>query len=719
MKIVRLLGTFAAICLGALMAERDAVALATVTLHSGADCRAPQLGLYVPGSPLVLSVCIVTTTERVCALSYSLIAPQATAPFVQIMRRELGAPFLQAFGQPAFPFPIQSFPAVPLGSSAQALQASLYGGPYRVATYILDVPLGHALPTLEIGLAPGATGYFDVGAGCSSPLIATVGTAGVAFQRNALDPAPLLITSNPSHTAMAREPMRFAFTAMGLPRPTSWRISGELPAGFSLDESRSSEFGVALLSGTVAPGNGGREFYLTVSASNGVATSSQSFQLRIEKIFQDVYFEPVLELVAGTVAVPLRVQSNANLPVRFESNTPGVCAVSGNMLLPVSAGTCAVVAYVSGNEDFNPATISMSTVVLPVGTAVLSAIATPQPPLIPNRDVTFTTLVKMSAPTGNVSVTENGTDLPGCSRVSVEAIPGSGNMAVATCSTKFRPGSGPPAEYRVVYYYPPGRMTGRDTESIPISLTAERSNVSADAENNTGMWWAGADENGWGLSISQHGNTLFAVLYAYDGNGEPIWYAMPQSVYQGGHRYRGTAYLPTSAPFNVYDFRAFQAGIGVGFIDFTFTSRDTATLQYELNGVAGTKVLRRQIFAAESTAPRLIVGDIWYGGGREDGWGVNLAQQGNQLFPVWYTYKEGGRNKFFAAPGGNWVGNVFTADLYETTSSPWLGVAYDATKFRVRKVGDIRFEFESMHTARMTYSVDGLTQSKPIFRMAF
>ena len=55
----------------------------------------------------------------------------------------------------------------------------------------------------------------------------------MAFQRNALDPAPLLITSNPS-PAMAREPMRFAFTAMGFAAADELADIGELPAGFRL-----------------------------------------------------------------------------------------------------------------------------------------------------------------------------------------------------------------------------------------------------------------------------------------------------------------------------------------------------------------------------------------------------------------------------------------------------------------------------------------------------
>ena len=41
------------------------------------------------------------------------------------------------------------------------------------------------------------------------------------------------------------------------------------------------------------------------------------------------------------------------------------------------------------------------------------------------------------------------------------------------------------------------------------------------------MWWAGSAENGWGMSLVQHNDTLFGALYIYDRTGKPIWVVMP------------------------------------------------------------------------------------------------------------------------------------------------------------------------------------------------
>jgi C-terminal processing protease CtpA/Prc len=38
-----------------------------------------------------------------------------------------------------------------------------------------------------------------------------------------------------------------------------------------------------------------------------------------------------------------------------------------------------------------------------------------------------------------------------------------------------------------------------------------------------GLWYAGEEDRGWGLTVRLQGRTLFAVLYFYDQSGEPTW----------------------------------------------------------------------------------------------------------------------------------------------------------------------------------------------------
>ncbi|HEY2630448.1 MAG TPA: fibronectin type III domain-containing protein, partial [Usitatibacter sp.] len=49
------------------------------------------------------------------------------------------------------------------------------------------------------------------------------------------------------------------------------------------------------------------------------------------------------------------------------------------------------------------------------------------------------------------------------------------------------------------------------------------------------MWWAGSSENGWGLTITQHSNTLFLAWYVYDAQGNPFWIVMPGGNWNTAH----------------------------------------------------------------------------------------------------------------------------------------------------------------------------------------
>lgn len=44
----------------------------------------------------------------------------------------------------------------------------------------------------------------------------------------------------------------------------------------------------------------------------------------------------------------------------------------------------------------------------------------------------------------------------------------------------------------------------------------------------TDLWW-NPSESGWGVSITQHGNNVFARIYAYDTDGRPLVFCNSRS----------------------------------------------------------------------------------------------------------------------------------------------------------------------------------------------
>lgn len=270
--------------------------------------------------------------------------------------------------------------------------------------------------------------------------------------------------------------------------------------------------------------------------------------------------------------------------------------------------------------------------------------------------------------------------------------------------------------YNVNYNYPAGHPSGLTLEQVAFNLPV----IATGPLDYTDMWWVGASENGWGVSISQHGAVQFNVIFAYDNAGKSIWYVMPGGTFNaGGTVFTGALYLPTSSPFSAYDTSRFVANASVGTATLTFTSASTATLAYTINGISDTKSIQRQIFGADTNGANLRTNDLWWATTSENGWGMNIAQQGRTLFPLWYTYDANGRASFFSAQGGSWNGTVWSGILFSHTSSAWLGVPYNGAAAGVTNVGTMSLDFTDANNATMTYTVNGLTQQKRIERQPY
>jgi hypothetical protein len=246
-----------------------------------------------------------------------------------------------------------------------------------------------------------------------------------------------------------------------------------------------------------------------------------------------------------------------------------------------------------------------------------------------------------------------------------------------------------------------------------------RTTVAGGPANYQDLWWGGAQENGWGMSLSQRGTTLFASLFIYDASGKPMWVVMPGGTWNAGYTaYTGNLYLPSGSYFAAYDASRFSPGSPVGSATITFAGAGSAMLAYTVNGVSGTKAIQRQAFGPRDSTPTGSFGGLWWGGEAQNGWGVSISQQYRSLFAVWYTYDAAGRTTWFVVPGGTWTAaSVWSGTAYRTTSSAWLGAPYNPGAFNPAPVGAIGFSFGSdAGSATMTYDVDGVKGTKSLVR---
>ena len=373
------------------------------------------------------------------------------------------------------------------------------------------------------------------------------------------------------------------------------------------------------------------------------------------------------------------------------------------------------IATYSGDPSNAAAKTSFSQAVS-TNTAVLTVAAAPLPPIASGRTTTLTALVRMSNPVGAVTFTDNGVPITGCSQKPITLLPDATDSAVANCTSTAPAATSGVKQYVATYFYPTSHVSGKVSEQTTFDLRV----VANSAPDYTDMWWAGPTENGWGMSVTQHGPIQFNVIFAYDASGKALWYVMPGGSFDAaGTVFSGSLYLPTSSPFSAYDKSKFVIGPAVGTASITYTSSSTATLTYNINGISASKSIQRQTFAPETAGANLRTNDLWWATAAEDGWGMNIAQQGRVLFPIWYTYDSSGNATFFTAQGGSWNGTVWSGTLFSHASSAWLGAAYDASMFTSSYAGSIMIDFTDASTATMTTTVNGIMQVRRIVRQPY
>ena len=235
------------------------------------------------------------------------------------------------------------------------------------------------------------------------------------------------------------------------------------------------------------------------------------------------------------------------------------------------------------------------------------------------------------------------------------------------------------------------------------------------------LWWAGAIENGWGMSIVQHRDVLFANVFVYDAQGKPVWYVMPSGSWNAAKTtYTGSLYLPKGSPFYAYDVSRFDVGPAVGTASLAFSGANEATFDYTIGGLTGRKTMSRIAFGPRDSWSGQPFSDLWWGGIAQNGWGVALLQQYGTIFGLWYTYDASGAATWFVMPGGTWTrSNEWSGKTYRPEGSAWLGAPYDASRHRTVENGTFTFRFSSDEAASFDFTVDGKTKSVPLTRVPF
>lgn len=277
--------------------------------------------------------------------------------------------------------------------------------------------------------------------------------------------------------------------------------------------------------------------------------------------------------------------------------------------------------------------------------------------------------------------------------------------------------------------------TGRNS---PQNFAGQTGHVSgspaATALNIQGLWWASpaGSESGWGVNITQQGEIAFATWFTYDTDGSGLWLVMSRGDRQPGTNvYQGALFRTTGPAFSAVPFEPSRVSlIPVGSASFTFSDASNGVFAYTVNGISQSKPITRQIYA--SPVPTCVeggsagsspnFGDLWWASpaGNEAGWGVNVQHQGDILFVTWFTYDANGKGMWLVGSEVRLTApNTFSGALFRTTGPAFSASPWNPSQVGVTPVGTATFTFSDAANGTFAYSVNGLSQTKPITRQVF
>ena len=111
------------------------------------------------------------------------------------------------------------------------------------------------------------------------------------------------------------------------------------------------------------------------------------------------------------------------------------------------------------------------------------------------------------------------------------------------------------------------------------------------------LWWGGASQNGWGLTIVQQYRTMFIAWYTYDAQGHPTWFVVPGGTWTSASRFTARAYRASGVPWAGVAFNAAGVALAdVGSVTLDFQDASHATFTTTIDGTTVSRPVERFLF---------------------------------------------------------------------------------------------------------------------------
>lgn len=137
---------------------------------------------------------------------------------------------------------------------------------------------------------------------------------------------------------------------------------------------------------------------------------------------------------------------------------------------------------------------------------------------------------------------------------------------------------------------------------------APATNVTTDV---TDIWWP-TSEAGWGIQLVQNADIVFATLYVYGTENQPLFFVAALENPPGSTgTWTGTLYVSHGAWFGTAWSPALAGEVPVGTMTFALTGIGTGTLDYTVGATSVHKTIDRQALKLEDNSDTYRITHTW------------------------------------------------------------------------------------------------------------
>lgn len=260
--------------------------------------------------------------------------------------------------------------------------------------------------------------------------------------------------------------------------------------------------------------------------------------------------------------------------------------------------------------------------------------------------------------------------------------------------------------------------------AILLCLTAwpggDTLRAAANRASATGLWW-NPSESGWGLSLTEQGDVIFAAWYTYDSAGEATWLVMSACTANAtgctGDIFEVNGGTALGTPWRAGATLVNKVGTG----SFVFTGDNAGRFDYTVRGIAGTRDIARQSVATGTSVAGSAANNtsgMWWNVD-ESGWGMTLTQDAGNIFGVVFTYDSRGKPVWYVASNCAVSGDACAGTLYQTRGGKPPEQAWAGANIVATDVGHMNLSFFGNRLASLRPQINGQVSENIVTRMEF